>query len=110
MYRLIRTGDEGAGTSATALVERVLRVWEALRAREERGELHLEEGSVQGGDATAIVQTALRHVGTYHDKAVITRRGDRVFSEDMKLLFYYSNRLRGYGLERELAQVLREVA
>jgi glycerol-3-phosphate O-acyltransferase len=110
MYRLIRAGDEGAGTSATALVERVMRVWEALRARESAGRVHLEEGVVQGGDAAAIVQTALRHFGTYHARPVITRRGDRIFSEDMKLLFYYSNRLRGYGLEKELEPLLKEVA
>lgn len=110
MYRLIRTGDEGSGTSASKLVERVLRVWQALRARESRQDLHLEEGVVQSGDAAAIVQTALRHFGTYHTNPVLTRRGDRVFSEDMKLLFYYSNRLRGYGLEKELESILREVA
>ncbi len=110
MYRLIRTGDEGSGTSASTLVERVLRVWQALRARETRQELHLEEGVVQSGDAAAIVQTALRHFGTYHANPVLTRRGDRVFSEDMKLLYYYSNRLRGYGLEKELESVLKEVA
>ncbi len=110
MYRLIRSGDEGAGTAITTLVERVLRVWQALRAREARQELHLEEGVVQSGDAAAIVQTALRHFGTYHTKPVLARRGDRVFSEDMKLLFYYSNRLRGYGLEKELESVLKEVA
>lgn len=110
MYRLIRTGDEGAGTTVTTLVERVLRVWQALKARESRQELHLEEGVVQSGDAAAIVQTALRHFGTYHAKPVLARRGDRVFSEDMKLLFYYSNRLRGYGLEKELESVLKEVA
>ena len=110
LYRLLRTGDEGAGTATARLVERVLAVWQALRTREGRGELHLEEGIVQGGDAAAIVQTALRHFGTYHAKPVIVRRGDRVFAEDMKLLFYYSNRLRGYGLEKELEPVLREVA
>ena len=38
------------------------------------------------------------------------RRGDRVFCEDMKLLFFYSNRLRGYGLEKELEPALKEVA
>lgn len=110
LYRLIRVGDEGAGTTTARLVERVLEVWKAVRAREVRGELHLEEGTVQGGDAAAIVQTALRHFGTYHARPVIVRRGDRVFAEDMKLLFYYSNRLRGYGLEKELEPVLREVA
>jgi hypothetical protein len=55
-----------------------------------------------------IVQQALRHFGTYHSQPVLTRRGDRVFCLDMKLLFFYSNRLRGYGLEKELEQVLSE--
>ncbi|MFO0747683.1 MAG: 1-acyl-sn-glycerol-3-phosphate acyltransferase [Myxococcota bacterium] len=111
LYRLVRTGDEGFGVAASLLTEKVLAVWQALAARAERGELHLESGVVAGGDAAAIVRTALRHFGTYHTHPVMVRKGDRVFCEDMKLLHYYSNRLRGYGLEKELDQVLRsEVA
>jgi len=109
-YRLLRAGDEGAGISVGALVERIMRVWEALHKREQRGELHLEQGVVQSGDAAAILQQALRHFGTYHARPVMERRGDRVFCEDMKLLFFYSNRLRGYGLEKELEPALKEVA
>lgn len=109
-YRFLRVGDEGAGISMGALVERAAHVWEALRKREQRGELHLERGVVQSGDAAAIVQQALRHFGTYHARPVMVRRGDRVFCEDMKLLLFYSNRLRGYGLEKELAPILKEVA
>lgn len=109
-YRLLRVGDEGTGISMASLVERAAHIWEALRKREQRGELHLEQGVVQSGDAAAIVQQALRHFGTYHQKPVMVRRGDRVFCEDMKLLLFYSNRLRGYGLEKELESVLKEVA
>jgi len=106
LYRLVRTGDEGFGIPLGALTEKVMIVWKALHARAERGELHLENGIVQSGDAAGIVRAALRHFGTYHSKPVLTRKGDRVFCEDMKLLHYYSNRLRGYGLERELGQAL----
>lgn len=108
LYRLLRVGDDGTGLSMAALVERTMHVWQALRTREQRGELHLEQGVVQSGDAAAIVQQALRHFGTYHSNPVMVRRGDRVFCEDMKLLLFYSNRLRGYGLERELEPVLKE--
>jgi len=107
-YRLIRAGDEGAGISVSALVERIMRVWEALHKREKRGALHLENGVVQNGDAAAILQQALRHFGTYHAHPVMVRRGDRIFCEDMKLLLFYSNRLRGYGLEKELQPALKE--
>ncbi len=108
MYRLLRAGDEGTGTAMVTLVDRVLRVSEALAERAKRGELHLEGGVVKEGDAAEIVQQALRHFGTYHSQPVLTRRGDRVFCLDMKLLYFYSNRLRGYGLEKELEQVLSE--
>jgi glycerol-3-phosphate O-acyltransferase len=110
MYRLLRVGDEGTGTAMGRLVERVMRVWQALSERRARGELHLEEGAVTRGDGAAIVQQALRHFGTYHSQPVLARRGDRVFCHDMKLLHFYSNRLRGYGLERELESVLAEGA
>ena len=49
-----------------------------------------------------IVADALRHFGIYHTRPVLTRRGDRLYPEDMNLLFYYHNRLTSYGLEREL--------
>jgi glycerol-3-phosphate O-acyltransferase len=111
MYRLLRTGDEGSGTAITTLVQRVLKVYEALHDRAQRHLLHLEAGAVQSGDAARILETALRHFGTYHTRPVLVRRGDRVFCEDMKLLNYYSNRLRGYGLEKELEPLFKsEVA
>src|SRR6185295_12071563 len=90
LYRLVRTGDEGFGISATTLTEKVLAVWLALSARAERGELHLESGVVASGDAATILRTALRHFGTYHTHPVMVRKGDRIFCEDMKLLHYYS--------------------
>ena len=41
----------------------------------------------------------LRHFGSYHKHPVLSRRGDRVFSEDMNLLLYYHSRREGYGFE-----------
>jgi len=92
------------------LTEKVMKVWEVVHRRSVNGELHLEAGTVATGDAAAIVRSALRHFGTYHTHPVLVRRGDRVFCEDMKLLLYYSNRLRGYGLEREIGPIVSEAA
>ncbi|MFT7581337.1 MAG: glycerol-3-phosphate O-acyltransferase, partial [Myxococcota bacterium] len=68
-----------------------------------QGALVLDPKGVENADATDVVRSALRHFGTYHTHPVMKRRGDRVFTEDMKLLLYYSNRMRGYGLESKLA-------
>lgn len=53
--------------------------------------------------AESIIDDALRAFGTYHTRPAAVRRGDRVFHEDRNLLYYYSNRLRGYDLGRRLA-------
>ncbi len=110
LYRLLRTGDEGLGVSAGPLCEAVLATCRALHARADRGQVRLEPGPLATCDAAAMLQSALRHFGSYHARAVMTRRGDRVFCEDMKLLHYYANRLKGYGLERELEPAFARVA
>jgi len=110
LYRLLRTGDEGTGVTISDLSRRVAQVWDALDERSRRGEITLGKRSVSSGDAPVIIQSALRHFGTYHTRPVMVRRGDRVFSEDMNLLLYYSNRLRGYGLEREVRRALVEAS
>ncbi len=110
LYRLLRTGDDGTGTTVSELTRRVDQVLGMLSRRAAKGEITLDPVTVKTGDASLVVQSALRHFGTYHGDPVMVRRGDRVFAEDMKLLLYYSNRVRGYGLEAELAQALREDA
>ena len=49
-------------------------------------------------DVSAVMRAALRSFGTYHTRAVVERRGVRLHVMDSKLLFYYRNRLDGYGL------------
>jgi len=110
LYRLLRTGDEGTGVTVSELTRHVAEMWDAVAELARKGEITLDSRSVSSGDATVIVQSALRHFGTYHTRPVMVRRGDRVFTEDMNLLLYYSNRLRGYGLERELQRALAEAS
>jgi len=110
LYRLIRTGDEGTGIPVRDLVRNVAFTLAALRQRDAEGQITLDRDTVAQGDAAATVQAALRHFGTYHARPVMVRRGDRVFTEDMTVLYYYSNRLRGYGVERDLSEALREAA
>ena len=48
---------------------------------------------------TEVIADALRHFGVYHSRPAAVRRGDRVFADEMNLLYYYRNRLHGYGIE-----------
>jgi hypothetical protein len=49
-------------------------------------------------DARGIVEDAVRHFGTYHTESAAVQDGERVVHRDRRLLYYYGNRLRNYGL------------
>ncbi len=53
---------------------------------------------VASGDVAELTRTALRSFGSYHTRPVVQRRGVRLHFADPNLLFYYRNRLDGYGL------------
>ena len=51
-------------------------------------------------DINFIVERGLKQVGLYHDRRPLVKKenGD-IMSPDLKLLYFYHNRLEGYGLE-----------
>jgi len=79
------------------VVGAVDRVVSELRVIEGRGAIRLgPEVRTEGSEG--IVASALRTLATYHHRAVLTREGDSITVGDPQLLFYYRNRLDGYGL------------
>jgi glycerol-3-phosphate O-acyltransferase len=98
LYRLLRTG----GTSDSLSFPELGRAVEALRAKlvdlAAAGRLRLEE-RVRRERPDDLILMALRALGTYHTRPALARAGDRIQSRDRKLLYYYRNRLTGYGLE-----------
>ena len=44
----------------------------------------------------------MKHFASYHTRPALSRKGDRIFATDRGLLFYYANRLEGFGIERAL--------
>ncbi|MBC7385319.1 MAG: 1-acyl-sn-glycerol-3-phosphate acyltransferase [Cryobacterium sp.] len=59
-------------------------------------------------DVKSWVKDGIRNLGLFHGNAVLKREGNVLYSEDMNLLYYYRNRLAGYGLSR-LADPKRRV-
>ena len=62
-----------------------------------RGELFVSD-ELQTHDTEAWVKDGIKHLGYLHDAAVVKLKGDVICTEDMNLLYYYRNRLAGYGL------------
>jgi len=62
-----------------------------------RGELFLCE-ELQSMDTQRWVKDGMQQLGMLHDAAVVKMDEGSAFTEDMNLLYYYRNRLAGFGL------------
>jgi glycerol-3-phosphate O-acyltransferase len=96
LYRFLRElGDEPFEIGdLLSTVEKLLGELTALAAR---GAIRLCD-DVRERDVTAIVDGAIRTLGTYHVHPVLVQEGSSLRARDPSLLFYYRNRLDGYGL------------
>ena len=100
LFRFVRN----LGPEQGVPVEEVLR--EVDRTLDELGHL-ARAGAIQlgrdldGAQSRQVLERALATFATYHASCVVERRADRLFVGDAGLLFYYRNRLDGYGLTEE---------
>ena len=95
LYRLLRTGGSQPSVQLSELAPEVERTLEALRCSATAPRLGPE---LSAHDARPIIDDALRHFQTYHTEPAALRRGERIIHQDRNLLYYYGNRLAGYGL------------
>ncbi len=101
LVRLLRAGGKVDDFPLRELYAEVERQLTELRGMHGRGAVRLGP-VVASGRADDVVNDAFKLFGCYHTRAALTRRGDRAFPTDRGLLFYYSNRLEGFRLERAL--------
>jgi len=98
LIRLLRMGGMVSDFPVAELLRELDSLMERLRALQTASRIRLAP-ELLNGSADDIWTDAARHFQTYHREPVLTRRGDRVFVNSRALLFYYQNRLEGYGLE-----------
>ncbi len=71
-------------------------VYQKVRQAHDSGRLYLSEFLLTA-DTQTWVQEGVSNLGVLHDAKVVSSDGKSVWSDDMNLLFYYRNRLSGYG-------------
>ncbi len=81
----------------TAVLGRLQALVETLRRLEAQGGVRLED-TLRTALAPEVFAVALAQFRSYHDRQVLREEKDRVYSLDLKLLYYYRNRLEHYGL------------
>jgi glycerol-3-phosphate O-acyltransferase len=100
LMRLVRSGPEESFELIEVHAE-VGALLAALRSMAQGRGIRLAPG-LDLESPEDVVADGLRHFSIYHPRSAVTRKGDRLLPSDRNLLFYYQNRLEGYGLERAL--------
>ena len=72
--------------------------FDLVRKSADRGELHLSE-ELRVLKLEDWIQDGLRQLGMFHESKVIRKTDQTLYTEDMNLLYYYRNRLTGYGFD-----------
>ena len=98
LFTILRTPAEDISIPYAEVTEAISRVKEKLKEKYEEGEVLISPELRWNVDK--IIDHGMRNINMYHTASPITKSGDNMGSEDLKLLYYYHNRLEGYGLDK----------
>ena len=97
LYRFIRLSLEQRSLPMAEFLEAARAHHRRLTEAAARGELHLDD-ELKTADVEAWVKNGVSQLGIFHGSAVVKIEDQAIFTEDLPLLYYYRNRLSGYGL------------
>jgi glycerol-3-phosphate O-acyltransferase len=97
----LRTPVDEISISYSEVVDGVSKLKEKLKEMYEQGEVLISPELRWNVDK--IIEHGMKNINMYHTASPLTKPTDTTMgSEDLKLLYYYHNRLEGYGLEKFL--------
>ena len=101
LYGILRLPPDDYVFPAEALEDLVEQIQAMLVEMEKQGEVRLSEQI--HWSARQLIQDGLRHLGTYHlAKPLRFNRKGQIVSDSFKVLYFYHNRLHGYGLAEKV--------
>lgn len=98
LFTLLRTPANEISLPYTEVTEKVNELKERLKVLNEQKEVQISPELRWNVDK--IIDHGMRNINLYHTASPLTKEGDVIGTEDLKLLYYYHNRLEGYGLEK----------
>jgi glycerol-3-phosphate O-acyltransferase len=108
-YQLIRIGAREAQIERRALIEVIERFKRFLAVQQENGVLRLAT-TLKNKPADMIVDEAIHYLQMFYSKEIVLTSGDSIQVQDMRLLYYYHNRLSGYDFEKRFVnEILKPV-
>ena len=98
LYKMLRSGGVEESMPLTEVYRRIEYTLKELRTLSSWGRIRLDR-TVGGNDTVLMMGEALTHFQSFHRNPAVVRRGDRLYHVDRNLIYYYRNRLTGFGLK-----------
>ena len=99
LFNLLRLPEEDVSLSYDAFKGGCQKVLDRIYELEKEGKIHVAPHLRQEMDE--IITHGLANVGMYHAKRPLLKNEKReIITQDFNLLYFYHNRLEGYGLEK----------
>jgi glycerol-3-phosphate O-acyltransferase len=102
LFRFLRLSRAQRSITKERFYEEATLCFEMVRKAADSGRLHLSN-ALQCGDTRIWVEDGIRQLGLFHDAKVVRMEEGAVSTDDMNLLYYYRNRLTGYGFGCEFS-------
>lgn len=97
LYRILRTSGPEHAIPAADVYEGIAALLARLRGLEDRGSIQLAP-DLRATSPADVFSKALEIFNSFHDQEVLKLGSKGVYTDNMKLLYYYRNRLDHYGL------------
>jgi glycerol-3-phosphate O-acyltransferase len=107
LYQLIRIGAREACIQRRELIQIVDRFKDFLSEQEKKGVLKMGT-TLKHKSGEILVAEAIRYLQMFYSKEVVLDAGQQIYVQDMRLLFFYHNRLKGYDFEHLFTRQILE--
>ncbi|KAA3635676.1 MAG: glycerol acyltransferase [Bacteroidetes bacterium] len=107
LYGILRLPPEDYEFSREQLTDVIRQLRDVLVEMKKQGEVQLS-GEVEG-DLENLIKMGITRMGSFHtlNPLMINKKG-KIISQNFKVLYYYHNRLEGYGLDSQITWVREE--
>lgn len=98
LYHVLRLPDEDLILDYKEFKGNFKKLRDRLEKLYKKGKVDLADHMKER--ATDAIEHGLKNVGLYHDQRPLIKKGEEIIVQDTNTLYYYHNRMNGYGLER----------
>ncbi|MEM6829610.1 MAG: 1-acyl-sn-glycerol-3-phosphate acyltransferase [Bacteroidota bacterium] len=98
IYHVLRLSEEDLVLNYEEFKENYKRLRKKLEKLHKKGNVDLANHMMKKADESILV--GLKNVGLYHNKRPLIAKKNKIIIQDTNTLYYYHNRMNGYGLEK----------